>query len=221
MGRDRPRGRRRPTGSPAAQLTIDVPNGDIYTGNNTGPTNFILQNAPGGRLDAGDQGRRQPAERAVPAGRPAGVRRRRQLPEARLHRRQRGRAAGGAADRVPQRDRRRGAEPAAAGRPTSPAAVWHLRLARAGDVYTASYSADGVDVDLVRAVDQRGRRVPTPKVGLFSLGAAQTASKPVSFDYFRLDDGRAPTDTTAPVTTADRGRHRRPRAGTPARRRSR
>ncbi|MET0415161.1 MAG: PKD domain-containing protein, partial [Actinoplanes sp.] len=29
-------------------LRIDVPNGDIYTANNTGPTNFILQNAPEG-----------------------------------------------------------------------------------------------------------------------------------------------------------------------------
>ena len=47
VGRDRPGGRRRPTGSPTAQLTIDVPNGDIYTGNNTGPTNFILQDRAG------------------------------------------------------------------------------------------------------------------------------------------------------------------------------
>ncbi len=30
------------------QLTIDVPNGDIYTGNNSGPTNFILQDGPEG-----------------------------------------------------------------------------------------------------------------------------------------------------------------------------
>ena len=29
------------------QLTIDVPNGDIYTGNNSGPTNFILQDGAG------------------------------------------------------------------------------------------------------------------------------------------------------------------------------
>ncbi len=48
----------------------------------------------GRRLDDRDQGRRQPAERAVPAGRPDRVRRRRQLPEVGLHRRQRGRSAG-------------------------------------------------------------------------------------------------------------------------------
>ena len=31
------------------------------------------------------------------------------------------------------------------------AAVWHLRLAKAGDTYTASYSADGTDLDDVRS----------------------------------------------------------------------
>ena len=38
------------------------------------------------------------------------------------------------------------------------------------------------------------------KVGLYTLGAGQTASKPASFDYFHLST--AVVDTTAPVATS-------------------
>jgi len=76
-------------------------------------------------------------------------------------------------------------------------AVWHLRIVKAGDVYTASYSADGTTWTAFPALTNAAVGV-APKVGLFSLGANQTASKTVAFDYFRLTTG----DTTAPVTTA-------------------
>ena len=82
-----------------------------------------------------------------------------------------------------------------------PQGVWYLRMAQAGDVYTASYSADGVTWTSFEPLTNAAVG-PAPKVGLFSLGAAQLASKPVSFDYFRLSTGSEPQDTTAPVTTA-------------------
>ena len=95
-----------------------MPNGDIYGTNNTGPTNFILQNAPSGdwtletKVDGSALNEQyQQAGLLVyadddnylkfdfiadnAAGQPVD-----------------------AADRVPQRDRRRGAEPAARRRPT-------------------------------------------------------------------------------------------------------
>ena len=65
-------------------------------------------------------------------------------------------------------------------------AVWHLRLARTGDTFT------GVVLGRRRRPGPRCETLTnsavgaTPKVGLFTLGANQTASKTASFDYFRL-----------------------------------
>jgi hypothetical protein len=78
-------------------------------------------------------------------------------------------------------------------------AVWYLRLARAGNTYTASYSPDGVSWTAFEPLTNAAVGA-TPKVGLFTLGANQTASKPAAFDYFRLT--AAPSDKTAPVTRA-------------------
>ena len=64
-------------------------------------------------------------------------------------------------------------------------AVWHLRLARTGDTFTASYSADGTTWTALEALTNSAVGA-TPKVGLFTLGANQTASKTAAFDYFRL-----------------------------------
>ena len=77
--------------------------------------------------------------------------------------------------------------------------VWYLRLARAGTTYTGSYSADGTTWTTFQTLTNAAVGA-NPKVGLFSLGANQTARKTVSFDYFRVT--AAPSDTTAPVTTA-------------------
>ena len=51
-----------------------------------------------------------------------------------------------------------------------------------------SYSADGTTWTAFEPLTNAAVGA-TPKVGLFSLGAAQTASKPASFDYFRLSTG--------------------------------
>jgi cytochrome c len=180
-------------------LRIDVPNGDIYTGNNTGPTNFVLQGAPSGdwtletKVDAGLLNEQyQQAGLLVygdddnyvkldfvadnAAGQP-------------VSRRIEFRSEIGATVQNPQ--------PQVS---DLTSAVWHLRLARAGNTYTAAYSADGTEWTTFESLTNAAVGA-TPKVGLYSLGAAQTASKTVAFDYFRISTGD--TDTTAPVTGAE------------------
>ncbi|MEV6815486.1 ThuA domain-containing protein [Micromonospora sp. NPDC051296] len=179
-------------------LRIDVPNGDIYGTGNSGPTNFILQTAPSGdwTLETKVDGsllneQYQQAGLIVYAdddnylkfdyivdnqpGQP--VARRIEF---------RSEIGGAVQDPQPQ-----------AGNLTT--AVWHLRLARSGNTYTASYSADGTTWTALPALTNAAVGA-TPKVGLFTLGANQTASKAASFDYFRLST--ATVDDTAPVTTA-------------------
>ncbi|MEU5942753.1 ThuA domain-containing protein [Micromonospora sp. NPDC047548] len=179
-------------------LRIDVPKGDIYGTNNTGPTNFILQTAPAGdwTLETKVDGsllseQYQQAGLIVHAdddnylkfdfivdnqpGQP--VARRIEF---------RSEVGGVVQNPQPQVSNLTGA-------------AWHLRLARAGNTFTASYSADGQDWTTLPALTSTAVGA-TPKVGLFTLGANATASKTASFDYFRL--GTEPVDTTAPVTTA-------------------
>ncbi|MEV1331185.1 ThuA domain-containing protein [Micromonospora costi] len=179
-------------------LRIDVPNGDIYGTGNTGPANFILQTAPSGdwTLETKVDGslldeQYQQAGLIVHAdddnylkfdyiadnqpGQP-------------VTRRIEFRSEIGGAVQDPQ--------PQAA---NLTAAVWYLRLARSGNTFTASYSADGTTWTALTALTNSAVGA-TPKVGLFTLGANQTASKTASFDYFRLTRGAA--DETAPVTTA-------------------
>ncbi|MEW2431512.1 ThuA domain-containing protein [Micromonospora sp. NPDC047644] len=179
-------------------LRIDVPNGDIYGTDNTGPKNFILQTAPSGAwtLETKVDGsllneQYQQAGLLVQADddnylkfdfiadNQAGsaVTRRIEF---------RSEIAGVVQNPQPE-----------AGNLTS--AVWHLRLARTGDTFTASYSADGTTWTALTALTNSAVGA-TPKVGLFTLGANQTASKTASFDYFRLSTKVA--DETAPVTTA-------------------
>ncbi|WP_431729896.1 ThuA domain-containing protein [Verrucosispora sp. TAA-831] len=180
-------------------LRIDVPNGDIYGTDNTGPTNFILQNAPdgdwtletkvdgrlldeqyqqGGLIVYGDDDNYVKFDFVVDNQAGSPVSRRIEL---------RSEIDGVIQD--PQ--------PGAEGLTES---VWHLRLARTGDTFTASYSADGNTWTTLTELTNAAVG-PTPKVGLFALGGNQTASKQVSFDYFRLSTGTV--DDTAPVTTAE------------------
>ncbi|BCJ60196.1 hypothetical protein Jiend_36180 [Micromonospora endophytica] len=180
-------------------LRIDVPNGDIYGTSNTGPTNFILQNAPEGnwtmetKIDGSllDEQYQQAGlivyadddnylkfDYVVDnqAGQP--VTRRIEL-----------RSEIGGTIQNPQP----GAE-------NLTSAQWYLRLARTGDTFTGSYSADGETWTALEELTNAAVGA-TPKVGLFTLGANQTASKAASFDYFRFSTGEA--DDTAPVTTAE------------------
>ncbi|MFB6397123.1 ThuA domain-containing protein [Polymorphospora lycopeni] len=178
-------------------LKIDVPNGDIYTGSNTGPTNFIMQGAPEGdwTLETKVDGsllneQYQQAGLIVHAdddnylkldyivdntpGQP-------------VSRRIEFRSEIGSVVQNPQ--------PQVTNLTDS---VWHLRLSRTGNVYTASYSLDGQEWTSFEPLTNAAVGA-TPNVGLFTLGANQTASKTASFDYFRLTTETA--DGTAPVTT--------------------
>jgi len=182
------------------ELRIDVPNGDIYGTGNTGPANFILQTAPtgdwtlqtrvdgsafteqyqqGGLLVYADDDNYLKLDFVVDNTAGAAVSRRIEF-----------RSEIGGVVQNPQ-----------PGIANLTSAVWHLRLARSGDTYTASYSANGTDWTSLEPLTNAAAGA-TPKVGLFSLGAAQQASKPVSFDYFRLTPAGS-TDTVAPVTAAD------------------
>ncbi|GAA0388160.1 hypothetical protein GCM10009541_33970 [Micromonospora gifhornensis] len=183
------------------KLYVDVPNGDIYGTNNTDPTNFILQNAPTGdwtmetRIDGslldeqyqqaglivyGDDDNYLKFDFVVDnqAGQP--VTRRIEF---------RSEIDGVIQDPQP------GAE-------NLTSSEWSLRVSRAGDTFTASYSADGTTwtalTELVNAAVGA-----TPKVGVFTLSGNQTASKVASFDYFRFSAEEVPSDTVAPVTTAE------------------
>ncbi|HCT77071.1 MAG TPA: PKD domain-containing protein, partial [Micromonosporaceae bacterium] len=181
-------------------LQLDIPNGDIYGAGGTPPANFILQNAPAGdwTLQTNVDGslmneQYQQAGLMVylnddnylkldyitdnMAGQP-------------LIRRIEFRSEINAVVQNPQ--------PQIADLTN---AVWHLRLAKVGNVYTASYSADGTTWTAFEPLTNAAVG-DAPKVGLFSLGANQTASKTVSFDYFHLTTAQEPVDTTAPVTAA-------------------
>ncbi|MEO3816964.1 ThuA domain-containing protein [Plantactinospora sp. B24E8] len=180
-------------------LHVDVPNGDIYGTGNTDPTNFVLQTAPEGdwtvqtKVDGslfteqyqqaglivyGDDDNYLKFDFIVDnqVGQP-------------LSRRIEFRSEVGGTVQNPQ--------PEAAGLESS---VWHLRVAKVGDTYTAAYSADGTTWSELAPLTSTAVG-DTPKVGLFSLGGAQTESKTVSFDYFRLSTEVA--DEVAPVTTAE------------------
>ncbi|MCO8271636.1 ThuA domain-containing protein [Actinoplanes sp. TRM 88003] len=179
-------------------LKVDISNGDIYTGSNTGPTNFFLQNAPSGdwtvetKVDGSLLNEQYQQAGLIVYGdddnylkldyvldNTAGQT---------LSRRLEFRSEIGAAVQDPQPQ---------AGSLTS--GIWYLRLAKVGTTYTGSYSADGTDWTAFQSLTNAAVGT-TPKVGLYTLGANQTASKTASFDYFRLSTASA--DSTAPVTTA-------------------
>ncbi|WP_432955651.1 ThuA domain-containing protein [Micromonospora haikouensis] len=179
-------------------LQIDVPNGDIYGTGNTGPTNFILQTAPSGdwTLETKVDGSLL-AEQYQQAGlivhadddnyvkfdfivdNQAGQEVSRRIEF-------RSEVGGTIQDPQPQ-----------ASNLTS--GVWHLRVARVGNDFTGSYSADGQEWTTLGTVSNTAVGA-TPKIGLFTLGANAATSKTASFDYFRLSTKAA--DTAAPVTTA-------------------
>ena len=175
-----------------------MPNGDIYGTDNTGPKNFILQTAPSGdwTLETKVDGSLL-NEQYQQAGLLVQADDDNYLKFDFIADNQAGQAV---TRRIEFRSEIAGVvqnpQPEAA---SLTSAVWHLRLARTGDTFTASYSADGTTWTALEALTNSAVGA-TPKVGLFTLGANQTASKTASFDYFRLSTEVA--DETAPVTTA-------------------
>ncbi|MET8252981.1 ThuA domain-containing protein [Micromonospora sp. NPDC005197] len=180
-------------------LRIDVPNGDIYGTSNTGPKNFILQTAPSGdwTLETAVDGSLL-NEQYQQAGLLVQADDDNYLKFDFIADNQAGQTV---TRRIEFRSEIGGVVQNPQPEATSlTSAVWHLRLARSGDTFTASYSADGTTWTTLEALTNSAVGA-TPKVGLFTLGANQTASKTASFDYFRLST-KVVTDETAPVTTA-------------------
>ncbi|MEU8376827.1 ThuA domain-containing protein [Micromonospora sp. NPDC048894] len=179
-------------------LKIDVPSGDIYGTNNTGPKNFILQTAPSGdwTLETKVDGSAL-AEQYQQAGLIVHADDDNYVKLDYIVDNQAGQA-------VSRRIEFRGELAGATQNPQPQVSnltsgVWYLRLARAGDTFTASYSADGQEWTTFETVTNTAVGA-TPKIGLFTLGANAATSTTASFDYFRLSTRAA--DTTAPVTTA-------------------
>ncbi|MET8867410.1 ThuA domain-containing protein [Nonomuraea sp. NPDC004580] len=66
---------------------------------------------------------------------------------------------------------------------------WHLRLVKEGSTFTGSYSADGETWTALSApVENSAVASGDVKVGVFTIGTNQTASKTVTFDHFRLTE---------------------------------
>jgi len=184
------------------QLTIDVPNGDIYTGNNTGPTNFILQGAPAGdwtletKVDGSQLSEQYQQGGLIVYGDDDNYVKFDFI------------ADNTVGQPVARRIEFRSEIASVVQNPQPQVTnltngIWYLRLAKVGDTYTASYSADGTTWTTFPETLTNAAVASAPKIGVFSLGAAQTASKPISFDYFHVSTGgQEPDDTTAPVTTA-------------------
>ncbi|WP_329107176.1 ThuA domain-containing protein [Micromonospora sp. NBC_01699] len=179
-------------------LQIDVPNGDIYGAGGTPPPNFILQNAPAGdwtietRVDGSQFNEQYQQGGLIVYGDDDNYLKLDYIvdnqPGQTLVRRVEFRSEIAAAVQDPQPN---GAN--------ITGGIWHLRLAKAGNTYTASYSANGTDWTALPALTNAAVGA-TPKFGLFTLGASQQASKPATFDYFRVST--AVDDSTAPVTTS-------------------
>ncbi|WP_327043506.1 ThuA domain-containing protein [Microbispora sp. NBC_01189] len=172
------------------QLQLDTTTGDIYGTDNTGPKNFILQTAPSGdwtletKVDAsalteqyqqgglivyGDDDNYVKFDYVMDNAAGSALARRLEL---------RSEVGGVVQDPQPQvTDLTTG--------------VWWLRLKKVGDSFTGAYSSDGTTwTDLttggtITAV-KNSAVANTSKVGLFTIGTAQAASKTVKFDYFKL-----------------------------------
>ncbi|GAA2866875.1 ThuA domain-containing protein [Nonomuraea rubra] len=80
--------------------------------------------------------------------------------------------------------------------------VWWLRLKKEGNTYTGSYSSDGETWTALSAPVDNSAVATGAKVGVYTIGTNQSASKTVTFDHFHLIKGGSDEDRTAPVTTA-------------------
>ncbi|MDA0638777.1 ThuA domain-containing protein, partial [Nonomuraea sp. MCN248] len=167
------------------KLELDTTTGDIYGTDNTGPKNLILQPAPSGdwtletKVDASALNERyQQGGLMVYTGDDDYVK----LDFLTTN------AAGSAAARSIELRSEVG------GTVQSPqpqvnnltTGIWWLRLKKEGDTYSGSYSADGQTWTELSAPVLNSAVATGAKVGVYTIGTDQSASKKVTFDYFRL-----------------------------------
>lgn len=79
--------------------------------------------------------------------------------------------------------------------------VWHLRIAKEGTAYTASYSTDGETWESFAPITHTG--LGEAKVGLFALGARDGADATARFDYFRVVEDGEPLTVSATLNPAE------------------
>jgi cytochrome c len=175
-------------------LEIDTSNGDIYTTPNSGPTNFTLQNPPAGDWTVETKVDGSAFNQAYHQGGlmvyvdDANYVKFDYITDSATAKRIELRSEVGDVVQDPQ---------PTAGDLTQ--GVWYLRLAKEGNAYHGSYSADGnawTDIGTVT-----NTAVGSGKVGLFAFGVNQTQSVTAKFDYFHASWAQQ-ADETAPVTAA-------------------
>ncbi|MEV7809091.1 ThuA domain-containing protein, partial [Microbispora sp. NPDC088329] len=171
-------------------LELDTTKGDIYGTDNTGPKNFILQKAPngdwtletkvdgsalseqyqqGGLIVYGDDDNYVKFDFLTTNAAGSTVARTIEL---------RSEVGGTVQNPQPQVN-------------NLTTGVWWLRLKKVGDSFTGSYSSDGTTwTDLATngtpAVVKNSAVADASKIGVYTIGTNQGASKTVKFDYFKL-----------------------------------
>jgi cytochrome c len=81
-------------------------------------------------------------------------------------------------------------------------AVWHLRLTKAGSTFTGEYSADGEEwTTIAETVDNAG--LDDARVGLFALGAAQQSVATARFEHFRVLGATEPLEVVGTLDPAE------------------
>lgn len=80
--------------------------------------------------------------------------------------------------------------------------TWHLRLSKEGSTFTGSYSADGEDWTAFDAsVTHDG--LQDARVGLYALGASQQSAATASFGHFRVVGAAEPLEVSGTVSPAE------------------
>ncbi|MFI9577521.1 ThuA domain-containing protein [Microbispora rosea] len=189
-------------------LELDTTTGDIYGTTNSGPKNFILQKAPsgdwtletkvdgsalneqyqqGGLIVYGDDDNYVKFDFLTTNAAGSTVARTIEL---------RSEVGGTVQNPQPQVN-------------NLSAGPWWLRLKKEGDSFTGSYSSDGTTwTDLATngtvAVVKNSAVANASKVGVYTIGTAQSASKTVKFDYFKLNKPSSPAEVKMTVTASSR-----------------
>ncbi|GAA1875395.1 ThuA domain-containing protein [Myceligenerans crystallogenes] len=182
-------------------LEIDTTATDIYTGDNTGTPNIVVQDLPdgdwtvetlvdgsdfdqqyqqGGLIAYGDDDNYVKLDVVTDNAPGSAVTQRIEL-----------RSEVGAVIQEPQ--------PGASGLDSR---VWHLRLSKAGSTFTGEYSADGEEwTPLAEPVTHDG--LQDARVGLFALGGPQQSAATASFAHFRQVGATEPLAVTGTVSPAE------------------
>ncbi|NOV99136.1 ThuA domain-containing protein [Isoptericola chiayiensis] len=80
--------------------------------------------------------------------------------------------------------------------------VWHLRLTKDGSTYSGEYSADGEDwTSFGQSVAHEG--LEDARVGLYALGASQQSVATASFDHFRVAGTAEPLEVVGTLDPAE------------------